>query len=84
MDEPTLRYTHGDTVVLWKPKRCIHSGICVRGLPAVFNLARRPWVDMVAATTDEIREQVDRCPSGALSWEATSNPKPPGEPQVYS
>lgn len=69
MDEPTIRYTHGDTTVVWKPSRCIHSGICVRGLAAVFNIARRPWVDMLGATTVEIRSQVDRCPSGALSWE---------------
>ena len=74
MDEPTIRYTQGDTVVLWKPKRCIHSGICVRGLPAVFNIARRPWVDMLGAVTLEIRNQVDKCPSGALSWEENKAP----------
>jgi len=68
MDEPTIRYNNGEITVLWKPKRCIHSGICVRGLPRVFDVRRRPWVDILAATTDEIRDQVDRCPSGALSW----------------
>ena len=70
MDEPTIRYTNGEVTVLWKPQRCIHSGICVRGLPAVFNVARRPWVSMIDGTTEEIRSQVERCPSGALSWEA--------------
>ena len=69
MDEPTIRYTNGEITVLWKPERCIHSGICVRGLPAVFNVARRPWVSMISGTTDEIRSQVEKCPSGALSWE---------------
>ena len=69
MDEPTIRYTNGEITVLWKPNRCIHSGICVRGLPLVFDVKRRPWVDILAATTSEIRDQVDRCPSGALSWE---------------
>jgi uncharacterized Fe-S cluster protein YjdI len=68
MDEPTIRYTNGEITVLWKPNRCIHSGICVRGLPRVFDVKRRPWVDILAATTSEIRDQVDRCPSGALSW----------------
>jgi uncharacterized Fe-S cluster protein YjdI len=37
-------------------------------LPRVFDVKRRPWVDILAATTSEIRDQVDRCPSGALSW----------------
>jgi len=69
MDEPTKRYTNGEITVIWKPNRCIHSGICVRGLPRVFDVKRRPWVDILAATTSEVRAQVDRCPSGALSWE---------------
>ena len=69
MDEPTLRYTNGEITVLWKPKRCLHTGICVRGLPLVFDVKRRPWVDPLAATTGEIAAQCDRCPSGALTWE---------------
>lgn len=69
MKEPTVRYSNGEINVVWKPERCMHSGICVRGLPAVFNVARKPWVKMDEATTEEIRAQVELCPSGALSWE---------------
>jgi len=69
MDEPTIRYTNGEITVLWKPNRCIHSGVCVRGLPRVFDVKKRPWINILAATTDEIRDQVNRCPSGALSYE---------------
>ncbi|MBL8059089.1 MAG: (4Fe-4S)-binding protein [Chthonomonas sp.] len=69
MDEPTLRYSNGEITVLWKPKTCIHSGICVRGLNAVFDVKRKPWINILAATTDEIIAQVEHCPSGALSWE---------------
>lgn len=69
MDEPTIRYTKDGLTVLWKPQRCIHSGICARGLPGVFDPKRRPWVDMTAAEQAEIIAQVDRCPSGALSCE---------------
>lgn len=69
MDEPTLRYSNGDNVVLWRPKRCIHSGICVRGLGTVFDVTRRHWIDILAATSDEIVAQVEKCPSGALTWE---------------
>lgn len=73
MDEATLRYTNGEITVLWKPNRCIHSGICVRGLPLVFDPRRKPWVDIQAATSEEICNQVDKCPSGALSWERVEN-----------
>jgi len=70
MDEPTLRYSNGEVTVLWKPERCIHSGICVRGLNAVFDVKRKPWIDIHAATTDEIIAQVEQCPSGGepLGW----------------
>jgi len=69
MDEPTIRYTNGEITVLWKPNRCTHSANCVRGLPQVFDVHRKPWVDIHAATSEEICAQVDKCPSGALSWE---------------
>lgn len=63
------RYTRDGVTVVWKPSLCIHSGICARGLPGVFDPKRRPWVDMNAAGVEEIVEQVETCPSGALSYE---------------
>jgi hypothetical protein len=41
----------------------------VRGLPAVFRPAAKPWVKVDAATADQIAEVVARCPSGALHFE---------------
>ncbi|MEJ7589384.1 MAG: (4Fe-4S)-binding protein [Ferruginibacter sp.] len=52
---------------MWQPNKCIHSGICVRGLSAVFNTKRRLWIDMDLADTGLITGQVKQCPSGALS-----------------
>lgn len=60
-------YSNGEVTVLWQPKKCVHSGICVAGLRAVFNPKLRPWVDVSKATTAEIIAQVGECPSGALS-----------------
>jgi uncharacterized Fe-S cluster protein YjdI len=40
----------------------------VRGLPAVFDRDRRPWIDAGAATVDEVVAVVDRCPSFALGY----------------
>ena len=62
------RYSNGEVTVVWQPDKCRHTGICARGLPAVFDPARRPWVDMEQADTVTITGQVERCPSGALSW----------------
>ncbi len=60
-------YQNSEVTVLWQPGICIHSGICARGLSAVFNPQRRPWIDLSQATTEAIIEQVKKCPSGALS-----------------
>ena len=61
-------YTNGEITVTWKPDLCQHGGACARGLPLVFNPRRRPWVEMQHADSTTIAAQVDRCPSGALSW----------------
>jgi uncharacterized Fe-S cluster protein YjdI len=49
---------------------CCHAGECVRGLPAVFDPSRDPWIDVNAASPEAIAEIARRCPSGALSREA--------------
>ena len=63
----TKEYSNGETTVLWQPGKCIHSGICLKGLPKVFNLRQKPWVNMEGATTEEIIDLVHKCPSGALT-----------------
>ena len=68
------RYANDAIVVVWQPHLCIHSGICFRGLPAVFDPRRRPWVVLEGAANDAIVDQVGKCPSGALSLEAAATP----------
>lgn len=77
-DRVTRTYTNGEVRVLWRAGVCVHSAVCFRGLPRVFDPRRRPWVDVSAASTEEIVRQVSACPSGALAYvlEAAS----PGEP----
>jgi len=65
----TKKYTNGAITILWQPKKCIHSGICVKMLPQVYNPRQRPWIKMENATTPELIAQVAKCPSGALSIE---------------
>lgn len=62
------RYSNGDVTVIWQPDLCRHTGICARGLPLVFDPQRRPWIELEHADTDTITAQVERCPSGALTW----------------
>jgi len=61
-------YSNGELTVVWKPALCIHSGVCVRTLPKVYNTLERPWIKPENASTEELKAQIDRCPSGALSY----------------
>ncbi len=66
-DSTVKHYSNGEVTVVWQPGLCQHSGICVRGLPRVFDPRRRPWIELEHADTEAIVAQVGRCPSGALS-----------------
>ncbi|WP_419511383.1 (4Fe-4S)-binding protein [Alistipes sp.] len=68
MENKRIEYTNGEIVVVWQPHLCTHSGICVKTLPAVYKPQERPWVKLENSTTDKIVEQVEKCPSGALTW----------------
>ncbi|MCU0443524.1 MAG: (4Fe-4S)-binding protein [Microscillaceae bacterium] len=67
-EETQKEYTNGEVTVVWQPHKCIHSTICFKGLPRVFNPKARPWVNTEGATTEKIVEQIRQCPSGALSF----------------
>lgn len=60
-------YESEKLVIEWQPSVCIHSEKCWRGLPDVFRRNEKPWVNVEGADDERIKEQLDRCPSGALS-----------------
>jgi len=61
-------YTNGELTIYWEPEKCIHSAICVKGLPHVFKPKEKPWIKIDNASTDALINQVKSCPSGALSF----------------
>jgi len=63
-------YSNGEIRVFWDPEKCIHAGECIRGLPKVFDRKSTPWINMQGASSDEIKRVIDRCPSGALTYES--------------
>lgn len=62
-------YSNKEVKVLWDPEKCIHARECVKGLPEVFCRDSTPWINMQGASSEEIMKTVDRCPSGALTYE---------------
>ncbi len=68
MKEVTKHYTNGEVTIVWQNSLCTHSANCVKGLPQVFKPRESPWITPDASTTENIIEQVKKCPSGALSY----------------
>lgn len=61
-------YSTDRIAVDWDSTRCIHTGRCLAALPQVFDVRRRPWVDVTAADVDAIARAVELCPTGALRY----------------
>lgn len=63
----TKEYTNGEVTIVWEQDICIHAAECVKNLPRVFNPRERPWIRAENATSEQIIEVVNKCPSGAIS-----------------
>ncbi len=62
-------YRGKEILVRWDIMKCAHAGRCVKTLPAVFDVKKKPWVQPDAASAEEVAAAVAKCPSGALSCE---------------
>jgi uncharacterized Fe-S cluster protein YjdI len=62
-------YRGNEIIIRYDERVCTHSGNCVRNLPVVFDVNRKPWVNADGATVDSIKKTIALCPSGALSFE---------------
>ena len=61
-------YTNRDITIKWQPRLCQHAALYARTLPEVYRPREKPWIKIEYATTEELMYQIDRCPSGALSY----------------
>lgn len=66
--EIVKHYEKEGFTVVWKPAKCIHSEICVKTLPGVYRPGEKPWIRPEAASVAELKDQIDQCPSGALTY----------------
>ncbi|MEV0532963.1 (4Fe-4S)-binding protein [Kitasatospora sp. NPDC050463] len=74
-------YEGAGIAVTFDPQVCRHAAECVRGLPSVFDTARRPWISPDAAEPGLVAEVVRRCPTGALTYRlADGDPEAPERP----
>ena len=74
MPKPRQAYETPEIRVTFDPDVCIHSGVCVRGLLAVFDVRRKRWIRPELASATDVAAQVRKCPSGALQYQMKTNP----------
>lgn len=68
MGDIKKEYSNGEITVVWQSAKCIHSKKCWNGLGSVFQPNEKPWINVDGASSNEIIAQIDKCPSGALSY----------------
>lgn len=75
MSEPKHKarvYKGKAITVSYDVKLCMHAAECVSsGLKKVFDKATRPWVNPDGSSPERIIDVIERCPSGALTYEYT-------------
>ena len=60
-------YRGAKVAISYDPDVCTHSGNCVKGLPAVFDVNQNPWINPDNASIEEVKSAIRNCPSGALT-----------------
>lgn len=80
-----VAYRHGRLTVFDNRGICSHSAHCTDELPSVFRLRQEPWIECAGADEAAIIAQVERCPSGALSYalDGVEHRDPERPPRIF-
>jgi predicted GNAT family acetyltransferase/uncharacterized Fe-S cluster protein YjdI len=68
-------YIKDDLIIHWDSEKCTHAGVCVKSLPEVYSPGSRPWIKPENANVDQLTNQINNCPTGALAYSLQNNPK---------
>lgn len=69
MNTKIYTYENEDIEVTWDQKRCIHAKECVHGLPEVFDISKKPWINpSKAESLEKLKKTIESCPTGALHF----------------
>lgn len=83
--DATRVYDDGRIRVMWDATLCIHTAICLRRLPEVFDVQARPWIDLGGAAAEEIAATIRACPTGALVYAGGGvDPEVPDDPTIVT
>lgn len=69
-DQQKTRFPGEHIDVEWDGRLCIHIAECGQSEGELFVGGRQPWCDPDLTSVDYVKEVVERCPSGALTYQA--------------
>ena len=69
MSDSIKRYEGKDADVCWDSRLCIHVGECGRSQDELFVGGRDPWCQPDMVSLDQVVRVVERCPTGAITYE---------------
>lgn len=61
-------HSNGEITIQWHPKLCQHAELCVKTLPQVYTPKASPWIAIENASTEDLKNQISNCSSGALRF----------------
>ncbi len=64
------KYPSEGFTVTFDPNVCIHSAVCLKNLPTVFDVTKARWIRPKNEAAEAVKNVVKSCPSGALQIEA--------------
>lgn len=78
-------YSNGEITLFWRGGECIHATTCYTELRSVFDPLRRPWVNPTGASTAQILQIIEKCPSQALTfrWNEESKNQTESSSKLY-
>ena len=73
-----------DIEVTFEPRLCIHAAYCLAGLPEVFNVEERRWIQLEHGEPDDVARVVMTCPTGALQFHRLDGGTPEEPDERYT
>lgn len=73
METNATFFSNNEITVTFEPCICIHAERCAKELSEVFRNSVIPWIDLDGASTQQIINQIKKCPSKALKYYRNKN-----------